>query len=350
MTRAVIAISVMAHPLRSAEAEALAERVGEDFPTRVVYDPEPDGPPATLRTARLAWRPWHRGQTHHLLLQDDAAPRPDFGRCLRGVVRAHPDRWVSLACEWGSKTSWVCRAAALSGRPFGPAVDAYVPVWGLLMPAGQAQDLAGWLLSVDDSVPDDHALNDFTRARGLRTPLITVPNLIEHGAVGSLIDNDSMLGHRRSALTTSQPVPEGWRSRPVLDEVAGLPFTMYWQPAYPRVLVAPGHDGYDFASLRFGSEELLKARTAWRAFGVDVDGLTADALSNVALTLRAVGEHVRHETLAVTEEPFGRSLLESAVRGCVLGVLRKTLAPAELRQQAAIKRFLHQWALGPSHG
>lgn len=43
MTEPRIDVSIMAHPGRSAAAEVLYAQLAADFPTKIIYDPDPDG-------------------------------------------------------------------------------------------------------------------------------------------------------------------------------------------------------------------------------------------------------------------------------------------------------------------
>lgn len=109
-----ISCAVMTHPRRADAARALARSLPELSPT-VVVDPVPEGAPSTLRTSLAAWSALPDGATHHLVLQDDAGPRPGLYEALSALVSAHPDQPLSLFCEWGSATATSARWAALGG-------------------------------------------------------------------------------------------------------------------------------------------------------------------------------------------------------------------------------------------
>src|SRR5262245_1863058 len=65
-----ISTAVMAHPARREQAEQLQRRHPE-LNAEIVFDPDPDGKPATLRTAVAAWSRIREGATHHFVMQED---------------------------------------------------------------------------------------------------------------------------------------------------------------------------------------------------------------------------------------------------------------------------------------
>ena len=103
MSGVLLSCAIMAHPKRSRTAHRLADSLPGLSP-RVVLDPEPDGPPATLRTARAAWAAVPPNATHHLVLQDDSVPVAGMADTLVGLMSTHPELPVALFCEWGSGT------------------------------------------------------------------------------------------------------------------------------------------------------------------------------------------------------------------------------------------------------
>lgn len=259
--------------------------------------------------------------------------RPDFADCLRQIARAQPDRWISLACEWGCRTAWVCRDAALASRPYGPVVDNYIPLWGLMMPASEAVDLADHLATVELDAPDDHALAQFVDAKRLRPPLITVPNLLVHGELPSLIGNDSRLGHRGTALVVDHPIPDGWWDRPPLAPEAGAPVMIYFLATAPYVLVAQGHNGYDLRSLYFTDDQLSDAERAWRDHGIQLDGKIARAFTHVCLAYRSARIFATAQKVPTSKLPFVHALHEAGTHSLVHGMFR-TLFTEETRAQA----------------
>lgn len=333
MTEPSIDVSIMAHPSRAASAEALHAQLADEFPTKIVYDPDPDGPRSTIRTARLAWRPHDPAATHHLLIQDDAVLRPDLADCLRQIIQVQPDRWISLACEWGCKTAWVCRDAAMAYRPYGPVVDSYLPLWGLLMPREDADRLADSLANVGLGTPDDHALADFAVQHEISPPLITVPNLLVHGNLPSLIGNDAAFGHRGTALAVTEPIPAGWWHRPPLDPEQGAPVMAYWIATKPFTLHGPGHYGYDVHSLYFTSDQREATEQAWRDFGIELDGELARAFTLVCLTYTEAIRFAAKQQLPSPDPTFASALQRATSTNLVNGMFR-SLLDDQTRDQA----------------
>ncbi|MES0837756.1 hypothetical protein [Nocardiopsis tropica] len=193
-----LSCAIMAHPKRSAAAHRLAASLPGLSP-RVVLDPEPDGPPATLRTARAAWAAAPPGATHHLVLQDDAVPVAGMADALAGVLCAHPDLPVALFCEWGSGTGSMARWASMGGFGLAECVDAFVPTVGLALPVATASALVRAIDSHDPAEHDDEVVARFLEGLG-RSAFVTVPNLVQHDGDTSLVGNDHTMGARRSAL------------------------------------------------------------------------------------------------------------------------------------------------------
>ncbi|MBD5785597.1 hypothetical protein IF650_05340 [Cellulosimicrobium terreum] len=187
----VLSVVVMHHPARGSVADLVAACLPLD--ARVVEDPDPDGPPSPLRTAKLAWAAVAPGATHHLVLQDDVTPAPDLAAHLLGVLRHRPRHAVALYTNWNSPhNSYLVRSAAVAGQAWAPlGHDEWVPTLGLVLPADAARRLAAYLATFpDDYRDDDEAVLAFCAREGL--PVVaTVPHLLEHGAGPSLAGNEA---------------------------------------------------------------------------------------------------------------------------------------------------------------
>lgn len=223
-THVRISCAVMTHPRRAEAARRLAESLPELSPA-VVVDPAPTGTPSTLRTSLAAWAAVPEWATHHLVLQDDAEPRPGLVEALSALVTAHPEGPLSLFCEWGSATATTARWAALGGYGLAECVDQYVPTVGFLLPAAVARELVATVTHEgQEEEPDDEALARFLERTG-RTALVTVPNLVEHDGDLSLVGNGHRMGVRRSVLLREKtdPAPD---SR-ILRAPALVPFVSW---------------------------------------------------------------------------------------------------------------------------
>ncbi|MEV8388623.1 MULTISPECIES: hypothetical protein [unclassified Streptomyces] len=189
----------MTHPVRAMRAERLRREL-LPLDAVVVSDPDPGGPRSTLRTATAAWSVAHPRATHHLVLQDDAEPCPDFARQLIAAVAVRPRSPLALFTEWGSVTATMTRWAALSGRGFAECVDDYVPTVGLVLPRELAEDLVGFVArECHAQDPDDVAMHRFL-ATTTEPVLSTVPHLVDHDGPQSLLGHASHMGLRRSPM------------------------------------------------------------------------------------------------------------------------------------------------------
>ncbi|MFJ3881025.1 hypothetical protein ACIPW5_26725 [Streptomyces sp. NPDC090077] len=222
-----LSAAVMCHPSREAAARALAGRF-PDLHATVVLDPAPDGPPDALRTALRAWSAVVPGATHHLVLQDDALPAEDFLRRLHALVAAQPDAALSLFTEWGSRTSYALRIAAMSGHHLAPVVDDYVPCVGLVLPAGVARGFADHARAeAADGDPDDLALLHYLAARGVRT-LVPVANLVDHDNGAPSLVGNSVHGPRSAACLVPPDLAALPAEPTVLTGLGTVPYYDFW--------------------------------------------------------------------------------------------------------------------------
>ncbi|MCO7273484.1 hypothetical protein [Cellulosimicrobium cellulans] len=212
----VLSVVVMHHPARGDVSDLVAACAPLDV--RVVEDPEPDGPPSPLRTAKRAWAAVAPGATHHLVLQDDVAPVPGFAELVLRAVRARDRHAVALYSNWNSpRNAYLVRAAAVAGQAWAPlGHDEWVPTLGLVLPADGALRLAAHLATLpDDERDDDEAVVTFCAREGY--PVVaTLPHLLEHGDGPSLAGNDAH-GARHATVPAGDAVdPDAW-DRPGLD-------------------------------------------------------------------------------------------------------------------------------------
>ncbi|MFB8230347.1 hypothetical protein [Cellulosimicrobium sp. NPDC055967] len=221
----VLSVVVMHHPARGDVSDLVAACAPLDV--RVVEDPEPDGPPSPLRTAKRAWAAVAPGATHHLVLQDDVTPVPGFAELVLRAVRARDRHAVALYSNWNSpRNAYLVRAAAVAGQAWAPlGHDEWVPTLGLVLPAEGALRLAAHLATLpDDERDDDEAVVTFCAREGY--PVVaTLPHLLEHGDGPSLAGNDAH-GARHATVPAGDAVdPDAW-DRPGLDrEPARSPTT-----------------------------------------------------------------------------------------------------------------------------
>jgi hypothetical protein len=222
-----LSVAVMTHPARLAAARRLAGRLGGE--ATIACDPAPEDGPATLRTARLAWRQAGPDATHHLVVQDDVRVRPGFVDRVAEAVARFPGHALAFFAEWGSATATAVRVAALRGEGWAPVVDHYVPTQALVLPVAVAREVDGFLAGLAPDTPDDHALRDLLGRRGVPC-LVSVPNLVQHDDVPSLIGNADM-GLRRAVCYAPVLADARVDGAEALDPPAGLPYFSWWDRA-----------------------------------------------------------------------------------------------------------------------
>ena len=189
---------VMAHPARREQAEQLQRRHPE-LDIQIVLDPDPTGPPATLRTSRLAWSRVPEGASHHLVLQEDVLLCDGFAEAVRRAVSLLPETPLALFANWVMWTSQALRLAALAGASWTPVVDEWTPTQALVLPAPLAREFAEFTESLSVLRPDNRAMSAFLDSKGLTTQ-VCIPNLVEHRPTGSLLLNDLLYGVREATV------------------------------------------------------------------------------------------------------------------------------------------------------
>lgn len=197
-----ISTVVMHHPSRSGQLPALLDRLSALDP-QVVTDPDPDGPPSPLRTAKIAWAAIAPGATHHVVFQDDITPVPQIARLLHEAVAASPRHGISLYVNWNSpQNAYRVRRAAVAGSPWAPLSPLeYTPTLGLVLPADHAAALAEHLSTLPDVLrDDDEVITPFRLKSGLPA-VAAVPHLLDHGDGRSLAGNDAH-GSRHATVHT----------------------------------------------------------------------------------------------------------------------------------------------------
>ncbi|WP_225797161.1 hypothetical protein [Streptomyces aculeolatus] len=222
MTRPPVRLStvVMCHPSRLAGAERVAGECAP-LPVRIVRDPEPDGLPSPLRTAKVAWAAVAPGATHHLVVQDDAHLAPGFAGHVTALLERHPDRAVSLSVLWVSPyNSYRVRQAAVGGyAAVRLAPWEWVPSLALALPADTARELAAYLAEFpDDTRDDDEHIAVFCAERGI--PVVApVPHVLDHGMGPSVAGNDHH-GIRLAVACAAGPVGTAHWAGPELADPA----------------------------------------------------------------------------------------------------------------------------------
>jgi hypothetical protein len=188
----------MAHPSRREHAEQLLRRHPE-LDVQIVFDPDPGGGPATLRTALAAWSRVKDGATHHLVLQDDVQLCHDFSAVMLQALSVAPVGAIAFFANWFASTSQSVRLAALAGASWAPVADPWAPTQALVLPAELAADFASFAEGYTKDKPDNRAMSEFLEVRGV--PIyVSVPNLVQHRPTPSLLLNDLLYGLRDSVV------------------------------------------------------------------------------------------------------------------------------------------------------
>ncbi|MDT0405287.1 hypothetical protein [Streptomyces edwardsiae] len=203
---------------------------------RIVSDPEPEGPPSALRTARLAWQAVAPGATHHLVVQDDALPLEGFAGTVAALAAARPQASLSLFTEWGSRTANAVRAAALLGHAWAPVVDDYLPSVALVLPVRLALGFEEYAAAkATPEATDDVTLLDYVRGVD---KLVPVAGPVDHANPPSLVGNEVM-GPRSAACLSAAADPGG----SVLPAMSAVPYFCWWEQlavVYVHDPAAPG--------------------------------------------------------------------------------------------------------------
>ncbi|MDW5329547.1 hypothetical protein [Plantactinospora sp. KLBMP9567] len=205
---------VMAHPDRTGPGQALIRLFRPGF-LDLVLDPQPDGPPTALRTAMRAWSSIPAGATHHLVLEDDAEPSPGFAEHAERAAAAMPDVAIAFHSNWSSRNGGAVRLGLLAGARWARAAGEYTPTVALMLPAAVGAGFAAYAAAHGDTWPGDVVMARYLSAVGVPTYL-TVPNLVEHGDLPSLTDNDQH-GSRRAACFGTLPADADWGPHRVLE-------------------------------------------------------------------------------------------------------------------------------------
>jgi hypothetical protein len=218
-----ISTAVMTHPKRLEHARALRDSHPE-LGLRVVVDPDPEGPPSSVRSARLVWEAAGADATHHLVLEDDVALCADFRDQVLAAVRARPDAVVSLHAAATSRTGFAGRLALLRGSPWTVPVGPYVPTVGVVLPVRAARAFAAYI--ADRAVLADHHDELLKRfLDGTRLPaLVTVPNLVDHRPLPTL-EGNVLADGRPSFCFPGDGGPVDWTAEPTRPSI--VPYLMY---------------------------------------------------------------------------------------------------------------------------
>ncbi len=323
-----VSASVMSHPSRAAAAGRVAESTGLPL-TGLALDPEPDGPPTALRSARVAFGAAAlHDTTHHLVLQDDARPAEGFAATVERYLAAHPQAAVSFFVEWGSRTATLARWAVFTGAGAVPVVNPYVPTVALALPSEPSVELGRFLAEeVPIDEPDDRAVLRFVRRTGT-SALVAVPNPVEHEELPSLVGNSGH-GARRSVYFAPRPRAEPDTS--VLEPPRSLPH-LNWTNGVTSLIdldhdVPAAHLPLSEALVAWGAEETglaaaLTAHTGPGSLGALVPRPYLTSVWRAAVANGAVLESRWPGVVGGLRARLGEAAVEGALATLVPGALR----------------------------
>ncbi|GAA2264745.1 hypothetical protein GCM10010145_43950 [Streptomyces ruber] len=215
-----VSSTVMTHPLRRRQAEALAARLGLGG---LSVDPDPDAAPSVLRTALVAWAAVPSWATHHLVVQDDVAAPEGLLGLVTDCAARFPDEVLVFYTNWHARNGALSRLAALAGAGWARAVpEEFTPTLAVCLPAGRAAAFRRYARGRRSERHDDEVMAAFLRREG-RAALLAVPGVVEHIGTSS-INGHTTQGVRRAAcpadLADARPLlRHGW----VLEEWGWLP-------------------------------------------------------------------------------------------------------------------------------
>ncbi|MEO3930152.1 hypothetical protein ABGB07_40835 [Micromonosporaceae bacterium B7E4] len=268
---------VMAHPNRAVPGRALIRSLRPGL-FDLVLDPVPDGPPTTLRTATLAWSSISATATHHVVLEDDAEPVPGFVEHAERAAAAMPHAAIAFHSNWSSRNGGAARLGVLAGARWAVATQEYTPAVGLMLPAPVAAGFAAYVARHGDGWPADVVMARYLKSIGVTTYL-TVPNLVEHGDLPSLTDNDQH-GSRRSACFAPLAADADWSPRLVLEPDV-VPFFKF------------GMEHCAFRDSPGGRWRTLGFERSTRRLGIDIEACRdafRSALARLPDAVRGLGE------------------------------------------------------------
>ncbi|RKT87091.1 hypothetical protein SAMN05421805_102508 [Saccharopolyspora antimicrobica] len=218
-----LSTAVMTHPLRRRLAEKVVDSLCALDPA-VAVDPEPLDTPRTLRTSIQAWDSVRTGAAYHLVIQDDVLPSKHFAEHVADILAYDPEHPIALFSVCYSRNGWAVRWASAWGARLVAGVPEYVPCVALLLPADAARHYVHFARAWDNAdTPDDYVMRAYFAEAGLKL-LLSVPSLVEHRPVRSLIGNDFLaaaacFGDPRSGwFRDGGPVLDGYQVLPVLKD------------------------------------------------------------------------------------------------------------------------------------
>lgn len=343
INRGTISVAIMAHPRRAAQARQLASKF-EMLEPMIVLDPEPDGPPSAVRTARLAWARATADASHHLVLQEDVDIPTGFEQTLMQAVSLQRDKAIMLSAEWSSRTGQAVRAAAFSGANWAPLRNTSLWAAGVVLPSRSAIEFSRYLQGLVTE-RDSAALLAFADERGLDV-VIPVPNLIQHdsAAPDSMWERTADQGPRRSTVYLADVTPALF----VNDEIADLSTLPYIPCDHLSSFVhtrrqaraftktrATDYQGGDYIASIGHTQETFSAMLmpAVREHASDYPDISSAFLLQVYITAFLLGYEMRD--MEFTTDRVHSQVADEAARTMISGALKRIVSASTLASIAS---------------
>ena len=202
-----LAVVVQAHPLRASLVESLVPLLGE---CEVVWDPEPEGRRAPVRTYLACLRSMPPWASHLLIVQDDAQPSHGWRSQTLEAIGEHPDALIPLFLAGAPhKSAELARKAHRRGeRWIRMPNDQWTPTVATVWPRARIAEFFAWREGYLDPVEigDDNLIGEFTKR--CQVPVwATVPSLFEHPNVEpSLIGKPKGAGMKLRVAAVPPPL------------------------------------------------------------------------------------------------------------------------------------------------
>jgi hypothetical protein len=206
-----LGVYVMHHPSREVTIRPLVRQLGRSDVV-VIEDPHPEYIGSAWRTAREAWSDeGDPGETHRLVIQDDAWPCNGFLDAAVRVIAHYP--WAAVAF-WVGEDHVDAPLLRRWGGPVCPIDQqtSWAPTVALAMPSHHAREIRPHGDECHSgSRHDDQIIACYLRSAGV--PLLaTVPCLVDHPGALSLTGLQHQ-GARRAAIWIDKvdPMTLDWR-------------------------------------------------------------------------------------------------------------------------------------------
>ncbi|WP_037973751.1 hypothetical protein [Streptomyces sp. NRRL WC-3742] len=294
-----VSASVMTHPVRRAQAEELAARLGVG---NLAVDPDPDAGPSALRTALVAWGQAEATATHHLMVQDDVAAPADLIDLVTRAAARFPEDALVFYTNWHARNGALSRLAALAGAAWVRGVpQEFTPTLAVCLPVEMAARYREFGRRSTDR-HDDEVLSAFLRPGG-RMALLAVPNVTEHTGTSS-INGHASQGVRKAACPVDEATARPLLAHgPVLERPDWLPYM---------------RNGEGYLQLSWGTES--SAHIPWRE-ALPHTGMSEEALRGLEASHRPA------EAVRAVADAFGDRYAEELwLHAVLLGAQAEAVA------------------------